>query len=450
MPASIVFNQTGAPAGVAGKARSDFVTGQPVTCTNSPVVVGTTFAWELVDVPIRSALVRGTTSTAASFVFTPDVKGTYLVRLTINGSPFATDTARSFCAILSSGTNTLGWRYKAAGEAEEDNMVYTGLGFPSNVNTRGWATDEDLVDEEIESAVYKVQNAVVTSPGPGSAPLVKLDTATGKFDATVIPSIGGTAFAGDAGAGGTQGEVPAPVAGDFALHKYLSAGGAWRVINQDEISPGFSISSFTKTAPNPGTLTYRRGDTLTGVTAAATYVSGPPTSAPISNILTGSVGGGDVNPTAWTFSSPFASATQPTNVKREGTDLGADPVWTISLTATGTAVDTETIVVTWTRDVYYGVGVAGLATEAAIEALAANALAGSRARTITVSPSSQKVYYAYPKSYGTATFTLNGFPAAFNAPLELALTNSNGLTSTYYVYESTNLLTGTSLAFVVT
>jgi hypothetical protein len=450
MPASIVFNQTGAPAGVAGKARSDFVTGQIVHCTNSPTLGVTSYAWELVDVPIRSALVRGATSTAADFQFTPDVKGTYLVSLTINGSPFATDTARSFCAILSSGTNTLGWRYKAAGETEEDNMAYTGLGFPSNVNPRGWATDEDLVDEQIESAVYKVQNAVVTSPGPGTAPLVKLDTATGKFDATVIPSIGGTVFAGDAGAGGTQGEVPAPVAGDYALHKYLSAGGTWAVINQDQISPGFSIASFTKTAPNPGTLTYRRGDTLTGITAAATYVSGPPTSGSISNTLGGSVGGTDVNPTAWTFSSPYASATQPTNVKREGSDLGADPTWTIGLSATGTAVDTENIVVTWTRDVYYGVGAAGLNTEAAIEGLAANALSSSRARTITVSPSSEKVYYAFPKQYGTATFTLNGFPAAFNTPLELAITNVNGVTSTYYVYESTNLLSGTSLAFVVT
>jgi len=447
MPASIIFNQSGTPAGVAGKARNDFVISPPtlVVCTNA--TTETSYAWTLVDVPIRSALVRGSTGAGASFTFTPDVKGTYLVSLTVNGSPFATDTTRSFCAVLSTGA---GWRYKAAGETEEDNLTYTGLGFVGNVNPRGWATDEDLTYEEIEVAVASVQGAVVTSPGPGTAPLAKLNTATGKFDTTVIPATVGALFTGDAGAGGTAGAVPAPVAGDFALHKYISAGGSWKVINQDEISPGFSIATFTKTAPNSGTVTYRRGDTLVAAAIAATYISGPPTSASLSNILAGSVGGGDVNPTAWTFSTPFATGTQPTSVKREGTDLGADPTWTIQLNATGTASDVENVIVTWTRDVYYGVGIAGLATEAAIEGLASNALATSRARTITVSPSNEKVYYAFPKSYGTATFTLNGFPAAFNTAFELALTNSNGLTSTYYVYESTNLLTGTSLAFVVT
>lgn len=446
MPASIIFNQAGTPAGVAGKSRSDFVI-SPLTivnCTNA--TAETSYAWTLLDVPIRSALVRGTTGSGSTFSFTPDVKGTYLVKLTVNGSSLSTDTARSFCAVLSTGA---GWRYKAAGETEEDNQTYSGLGFPGNVNPRGWATDEDLTYEEVEAVVVSVQGAVVTSPGPGTAPLAKLNTVTGKFDSSLIPSTGGTPFTGDAGAGGTQGDVPAPAAGDFALNKYLSAGGSWRTINQDEISPGFSIASFTKTAPDPGVTLYRRGATLTGITAAATYVSGPPTAASISNILTGSVGGGDVNPTAWTFSAPFAAATQPTNVKREGTDLGADPVWTIQLSATGTAVDTENIVVTWTRDVYYGVGVAGLNTEAAIEGLGFNALATGRARTITLSPATEKVYYAFPKAYGLATFTLNGFPASFNAAFELALTNVNGLTSTYYVYESTNLLTGTSLMFVV-
>jgi hypothetical protein len=91
-----------------------------------------------------------------------------------------------------------------------------------------------------------------------------------------------------------------------------------------------------------------------------------------------------------------------------------------------------------------------LNTESAIEALAGTALATGRSRTITVSPSTEKVYYAYPKAYGTATFTLNGFPAAFNAPSELSITNVNGVTSTYYVYESTNLLNGSNLSFVVT
>lgn len=187
MPASIIFNQTGAPAGVAGKARDDLVTGTAVTCTNS--TVETTYQWTLIDAPLRSALIRGTVATTASFVFTPDVKGTYLVSLRVNNSPLPADNATSFFAIRTTGANTLGWRYLAAGEKSEDNIVRAGLGFPANVNPRGWATDRDLQEEQVEEATYKVLNAAVTSPGLGVEALVQVDTATGKLDASVIPGI---------------------------------------------------------------------------------------------------------------------------------------------------------------------------------------------------------------------------------------------------------------------
>lgn len=222
-------------------------------------------------------------------------------------------------------------------------------------------------------------------------------------------------------------------------------------LTDDMILPGFLIASFSKTAPNGGTLTYRRGDTLTGIASSATYTSGPPTSANIANAFGGSTDVGDVNPGSWTINSPFSTGTLAGSVKRNGSDLGADPSMTATLTSTkGSVVRTSNFAITWTRDVYYGVGAAGLNSEASIEALAGTVLAATRGRTITVSPSNQKVYYAYPKAYGTATFTLNGFPASFNAPLELSLTNVNSVMSTYYVYESTNLLTGTNLNFVVT
>lgn len=450
MTASIIFDQVSKSAGVAGKARNDFDVGLLVTCSNA--TSATSYAWTLVDVPIRSALTRGTTSVGSEFTFTPDVKGTYKVALRVNGSPLISDNAYSFCAVLSYGAETLNWRYKAAAERDEDNITYAGLNFPSDVNPRGWATQDDLEREQVEAAVYKVENAAVATPGVGIASLVQLDTATGLLDPTVIPSTGGTPFGGDTGSGGTQGAVPAPGAGDAALYKYLSADGTWMIINQDQISPGFSIASFTKTAPNPGTLLYRRGDTLSAIAVAAAYVSGPPISANIVNILTGAAGVSDVDPGAWVGPTGpnFDSASHAGSVKRNGTDLGAEPKWTIELTATGTAVDVENIVITWTRDVYYGVGAAGLTSEAQIKSLPSNTLSTTRTRNITVSPSNQKVYYAYPKAYGTATFMLNGFPAAFNAPFELAITNVNGLTFTYYVYESTNLLTGTSLVFVVT
>lgn len=221
-------------------------------------------------------------------------------------------------------------------------------------------------------------------------------------------------------------------------------------LTQDMILPGFSVSSFGKTAPSGGTVTYRRGDTVSGITASASYVGGPPNSASIANVFGGSTDGGDTDPGSWVITSPFATASLGGVIKRSGADLAADPTMTATLTAVKGVSRTGAFTIVWTRDVYWDVGVAGLSTSSDILALSNTVLSGTRNRTLTLSPSSQKVYYAYPKEYGTATFILSGFPAAFNAPSEVAVTNTNGVTSTYYLYESTNLLTGSSLPFVVT
>jgi hypothetical protein len=210
---------------------------------------------------------------------------------------------------------------------------------------------------------------------------------------------------------------------------------------EDMILPGFSIASFAKSAPNGGQLTYRRGDTITGITANASYVGGPPTSASIARVFGGSTDPGDVDPGVWTISSPFSTGSLAGSVKRNGADLGGDPSMTSTLTATKGVIRTASFTVSWTRDVYWGVGLAGLSTEADIEGLANTALSSTRNRTLSLNPLNQKVYYAYPVQYGTATFTLNGFPFAMNPPTTVSVTNVNGVVSSYYLYESTNLLT---------
>jgi hypothetical protein len=211
----------------------------------------------------------------------------------------------------------------------------------------------------------------------------------------------------------------------------------------------FDIASFTKTAPNSGTLVYRRGDTLTGITAAATYVDGPPTIGSIANVISGSTNGGDIAPGSWTFSTPFATGSLAGSILRIGSDLGADPTLTATVTATKTGITKyASIAIVWTRDVYYGVAASGLTTEGDIESLANTILSGTRVRTLNLTPSTQKVYYAYPKAYGTATFILNSFPFDMLPVIEVSVTNINGVASTYYLYESTNLLTG-SISIIV-
>jgi hypothetical protein len=129
------------------------------------------------------------------------------VSLRVNNSPITADNAQSFIAILSSGTDTRGWRYLAAGETKADTLEYPGLGFTSNVNTRGWATNDDLQREEIEVAVSRVYGAVSVSPGAGSSPLVKLNSLTGQLDATLVAAVTAISIAS---ANGFAGSVSNP------------------------------------------------------------------------------------------------------------------------------------------------------------------------------------------------------------------------------------------------
>lgn len=186
MPAQIIFNQPTKPAGLPGKSRDDLATGLVVTATNS--TAEGSYLWTLTDVPIRSALIRGTQGTFPTFTFTPDVKGTYRLTLQVNGSTLPSENDAAFGAVLSFGPKTMAWRYLGAGENDqEDNIDKPGLNFPGNTNARGWATARDLQLEDTELAAYEVANAVTVSPGPGADNVVRLNPVTGKFDPSVIP-----------------------------------------------------------------------------------------------------------------------------------------------------------------------------------------------------------------------------------------------------------------------
>jgi hypothetical protein len=187
MPASILISQVGEESGgTPGKSRDNLVVDQVITFSND--TGESTYRWELTDVPIRSTLSRGSLGTSATFTITPDVKGTYRVTLQVNGSVLPVDNAGILARIRVTEGKTLGWRYPAAGEElTDDNIDYTGLEFPDNENTRGWATLSDLQMEQAELAAYEAANATVTSPGPGTDNLVRLNSSTGLLDLTVLP-----------------------------------------------------------------------------------------------------------------------------------------------------------------------------------------------------------------------------------------------------------------------
>ena len=98
--AAIVINQTGHPAGSASTSRDDLNLGLTVTLTNDDNTDVISWAWEFISRPPNSFATL-ITPFAATSTFTPDVRGSYLVKLTVNDGT-NTDTDQRIAAIKTS------------------------------------------------------------------------------------------------------------------------------------------------------------------------------------------------------------------------------------------------------------------------------------------------------------------------------------------------------------
>lgn len=118
--------------------------------------------------------------------------------------------------------------------------------------------------------------------------------------------------------------------------------------------------------------------------------------------------------------------------------------WTLSATDDRNATATKTTSITFCNGIYYGVGtVINNFTSAFVTGLSKK-LQTSKAYDFTVNPTAQYIYYAVPKRLGTVIFKVGGFQGGFEAPETVSVTNSSGYTEDYYVYRSTNQITGST------
>lgn len=97
--------------------------------------------------------------------------------------------------------------------------------------------------------------------------------------------------------------------------------------------------------------------------------------------------------------------------------------------------------VTFLNHIYWGVSAESNITETLVETLDDHVLSDSKARSITVDPIQQYIYYAYPKRLGAASFRQSGiYDGGFEDPATIRVINGSGYAEDYYVYRSTNLL----------
>lgn len=215
--------------------------------------------------------------------------------------------------------------------------------------------------------------------------------------------------------------TPAGQAGKALFSDGLVAG--WREVRATDIAPLFAITSFAVSG-----ATREVGESVGPASFTAAYVR-----TPTAAVLTDNAGSGPLNvvgtPTAFSSTGPFSKTTNNDSVIFTLTaDDGVDPT------------DVATATMRWRPRGYYGVGINQVsATEAFIEALASSQLLASRTLTFSATAgAAEHIYYAFPASYGTPTFTVNGFVGGFELVGSVNVTNTFGVTQSYAMWKSTN------------
>jgi hypothetical protein len=123
--------------------------------------------------------------------------------------------------------------------------------------------------------------------------------------------------------------------------------------------------------------------------------------------------------------------------------------FTIGATSTEGEYDEATDTIVFRQNNYWGVSSNGALDGTGLIGLGSSALSTSRSRSFSVTAGSgEYIYYAYPTSYGLATFTVGGFAGGFSLLGTYSHTNANSFVENYYIYRSDNTNLGSTTVVV--
>lgn len=125
-----------------------------------------------------------------------------------------------------------------------------------------------------------------------------------------------------------------------------------------------------------------------------------------------------------------------------GLSLTADQSFTVTV---GDDINTDaaSTSVYFRRKRHWGVSATETPDSATIAALSGAEFSTSRAQSRGMSPSAEYLYFAWPSSFGTPSFTVNGLPVSGWIKTTISYTNPSGHTENYDIYRSQYLQTGT-------
>lgn len=214
-----------------------------------------------------------------------------------------------------------------------------------------------------------------------------------------------------------------------------------RQLTQDDILPGFSITGFS------GGSSVEIGATISNPAFTSSY-----SSIPISASITNS----DNIDSPLSLTTPFTS----------GTVVGSfvhttNSSTTFTLTAISTTTQLSYQHINWLPRSFGGVGSAGATSSvtssgttailSTTDVMTSLGLASTNVGTIygPYSPSNQKIYLLLIGGTHTFKDATTGFTFVFNSSTAVTFVNQYGSTISMYLYETTNLLSGTYTIMVV-
>lgn len=124
-------------------------------------------------------------------------------------------------------------------------------------------------------------------------------------------------------------------------------------------------------------------------------------------------------------------------------------VFRIEAVNTQSSTFSSTYTVNWRNRRWWGNSPITSLSSSDILNLDNNEFSTSRGKSFTIDGEGEYIYYAYPSSWGTASFTVNGFLNTAWTLEVVSHTNASGHTENYNVYRSNTIQNGTGIQIVI-
>lgn len=195
--------------------------------------------------------------------------------------------------------------------------------------------------------------------------------------------------------------------------------------NEDYPNVGAALDHLLYVTPDVSGFTNNRNNVEIGTTITSTVLNWSLNKTMTSSSLNQGIG--SITPSLTTYTDNSSYSTNRT--------------YTITV-GDGTNTDQASTSVNFLNKRYWGVSSNTSLNDAQIIALSSE-LSSSKTKSFTSSPSAQYIYFVYPASLGSSTFTVNGLSNDDWTLTTQNHTNASGNTTSYNVYRTNNLLTGT-------